>query len=381
MTKLVYIVDWLPPDHGAIGQYALKESRERAAAGDDVVLVGLSSRTSSTTTETLGRGRLTILRVGRAAVDKTRFARRALWTLDTDALLVSAALPHLVRADEILFTGSPPFLEHLLAPLNAILRKRLVFRIADFHPECAMAELERVPGPLRALQRLAITWRRSVTTLEVLGEDQRRLALSQGVRAERIVLRRSESPVVITPETQPLSIPDELRDYHVLLYSGTVAHAHEIDTFVRGYELHHQRPGRRMGLWLNAEGARADAFEMAVRARGLPIHRSRPLRLSMLARLLVTPDAHLITLRDEYVGLVVPSKVYGCIESGRDVLFIGSAEADVHLLCSAALDRAAYRHVVVGDMQGVAGALDGIAMRASSAPPLRVESTAETSTA
>ena len=39
----------------------------------------------------------------------------------------------------------------------------------------------------------------------------------------------------------------------------------------------------------------------------------------------MTPDAHLITLSDAFVGFVLPSKVHGCIASGRPVLFIGSA--------------------------------------------------------
>jgi len=33
---LVYICDWLPPDFGAVGQYALQFSREEAARGKSV---------------------------------------------------------------------------------------------------------------------------------------------------------------------------------------------------------------------------------------------------------------------------------------------------------------------------------------------------------
>jgi len=46
-------------------------------------------------------------------------------------------------ADEILFTGSPPLLLHWIAPLNVLLRKRLIYRITDFHPECLMAASAR----------------------------------------------------------------------------------------------------------------------------------------------------------------------------------------------------------------------------------------------
>ncbi len=98
-----------------------------------------------------------------------------------------------------------------------------------------------------------------------------------------------------------------------------------------------------------------------MRRENLPIHRSRPVPLSELARLLVTPDAHLITLRDAFVGYVLPSKIYGCLESGRPLLYIGSPRSDVHLLASQTLPPDRYRRVDVGDSAGVAEALEKIA--------------------
>ena len=45
--RLVYICDWLPPDFGAVGQYAVLFAREWARDGWDVTLVGLTSGKSS----------------------------------------------------------------------------------------------------------------------------------------------------------------------------------------------------------------------------------------------------------------------------------------------------------------------------------------------
>ena len=42
--RLVYICDWLPPDFGAVGQYAMLSAREWATSGWAVTLVGLTSR-------------------------------------------------------------------------------------------------------------------------------------------------------------------------------------------------------------------------------------------------------------------------------------------------------------------------------------------------
>jgi hypothetical protein len=358
--RLVYLCDWLPPDFGAVGQYSLLFARERAAQGDDVVLAGLSSTADSVAEERHGEGRLRIVRRRAATYDRADFRARALWTARTDLGLVWAVRRELRAADEILFTGSPPFLIQLLVPLNLLLRKRLTYRITDFHPECLMAEMDRVPVPLRLFHRWTLALRRRVDRFEVLGEDQRRRLLAIGIDPGRIVLKRDPSPVAIPPGTPPLDRPAELDGYAILLYSGNFGVAHDHETFVEGYRRHHREGSGRVALWLNATGSKADRVEEILRREGLPVHRGRPVPLAELPRLLVTPDAHLITLRDGFVGYVLPSKVYGCVQSGRGVLYVGSPDSDVHLLCARGAPPGRYWRADAGDPAGVFRALEEI---------------------
>ncbi len=370
MKRLVYLCDWLPPDFGAVGQYSLLFARRRAEAGEHVTLAGLSSTASATTEEAAGQGVLRIVRRKAPLYDRANFPARALWTARTNLGLLRAVGKELRAADEILITGSPPFLLHFVMPGKLLLGKRLTYRITDFHPECLMAEVAdrspggRVPLPLRAFHRLTVALRRRVDRFEVLGEDQRERLAEIGIPAERIVLQRDPSPVEIPPGTPPLDRPEELAGSVLLLYSGNFGVAHDHETFLEGYRRHHQEGSGRVGLWLNATGARADLVESALRAAGLPFHRSRPVPLALLPRLLVTPDAHLITLRDPFVGYVLPSKIYGCLASGRDLLYVGSPRSDVHLLASETLPAGAYRRVDAGDAAGVAAALEALADRA-----------------
>ncbi|MEA2602418.1 MAG: hypothetical protein QOF89_3410 [Acidobacteriota bacterium] len=368
MHRLVYLCDWLPPDFGAVGQYSLLFARERAARGEDVVLAGLSSTAASVEEERPGSGRLRIVRLRAPAYDRSDLRGRALWTARTDLSLVWKLRREIRGADEVLFTGSPPFLIHLLGPLNLLLRKRLTYRITDFHPECLMAEraAQGPPSPaLRLFYRWTVALRRRVDRFEVLGEDQRERLLAIGVRPERIVLKRDPSPVEIPTGTEPLPPPPELAGRVILLYSGNFGVAHDHETFVAGYRQHHREGSGRVALWLNATGSRADRVAEALLREGLPFHRSRPLPLELLPRLLVTPDVHLVTLRDEFVGYVLPSKIYGCIQSGRSLLYIGSPRSDVHLLASRDLPPGRYRRVDVGDAAGVAQALENLAAEAA----------------
>jgi hypothetical protein len=359
--RVVVLADWLPPEFGAIGQYAMLEARAEAAAGAEVTLAGLSSTAASIVAEAEGAGSLRIVRLRRPHYDRAALVQRALWTLRTNLALVLGTLRWLRTADEIRFTGSPPFLVHLLVPLNLLLRRRLVYRIADFHPECLIAELGRAPLALRALLGWTRWLRRRVDRLEVLGEDQRRRLLESGVRPERIEIRPLASPVAVEAGTEPLPRPVELADKRLLLYSGNFGVAHDDETFLEGYRLHHREGSGGVALWLNATGAKADRLEARLRELGLPVHRSRPVPLERLASLLVAPDAHLITLRDEFVGYVLPSKVWGCVASGRPVVFVGSAESDVHRICAARLAPGEYRRVPVGDATAMRRALDDLA--------------------
>jgi hypothetical protein len=358
---LVYLCDWLPPDFGAVGQYVLHFARQRAGLGNRVVLIGLSSRGTSIETETHGAGSLEIHRLHAPFYDKLSFGARMLWTLKTNFRLVLAAAPFARRASEIHFTGSPPFLLHFVFPLNLIWRAQLVYRLTDFWPECLMAELTKVPLWLRLLWNLTCTLRRRIGSFEVLGHDQRKRLESIGIASERMALVRDPSPVSFTGNESPLQVPEELDGRIILLYSGNWGIAHEIDTFVEGYLRHHREGSGRIGLWLNAVGSRADQVERHVRAHGLPVARTRPIALTDLPRLLVTPHAHLITLKDAFVGYVLPSKVHACIASGRPILFVGSGTSDIHMLCAEAEPRLFYKRVAVGDAAGLYAALEELA--------------------
>ena len=172
--RVVVIADWLPPDFGAVGQYMQMRARHFAERDHDVTLVGLSSKAASTVREQRGSGSLTEIRLRTAPVPRGALLGRLLWTIGTNLRLVWAALGPMRAADGILFTGSPPFLIHLLVPLRFLWRGRLVYRITDFHPECLIAAQDRPSRALSALQDLTNFWRRRVDRFEVLGEDQMR---------------------------------------------------------------------------------------------------------------------------------------------------------------------------------------------------------------
>jgi hypothetical protein len=357
--RLVYICDWLPPDFGAVGQYAMLFSREWANDGWEVTLVGLTTgKSSRQAAVSVGDGTLEIVRVHRRTYEKQRFAQRAVWTVLSNLLLLQAAFGAMRRADAVLFTGSPPLMLHFIAPLNVLLRKRLIYRITDFHPECLIAERGSSGLALGLLLRLTQFWRRRIDTFEVLGVDQGRRLADMGIPEDRVRLKRDPSPVAFVPGLAPLPVPNELRGgAGVILYSGNWGTAHDERTFIDGYSKYILQSELGLRFWLNATGAKSDRVESELRSRGVPVYRSSLVPLERVPRLLLAADVHLITLSDPFVGYVLPSKIHACIESGKSILFIGSEHSDVHLLASRALPTDKYSRVSPGDADGLVNVL------------------------
>lgn len=358
---VLILTDWLPPDFGAVGQYALQDARQLAAQGQQVELVGFSSTRPGVEVERPGTGELRILRLPSLPYARDRWVERALWTATAHEKLLGVARRRLAAVEEVHCSESPPFLIHRLAPLARRAGVRLVYRLTDFYPEVLWAGRGGPPAGLGWLARRADRLRRTLDRIEVLGEDARERLLEARMPPERIVLRRDASPVPIRGDEAPLPRPASLAGKVVLLYSGNFGVAHEERTLLDGLTLHHRTGSGRVGLWLNATGAKADALAHGLEARKIPHHRSHPVPLAQLPSLLRAADVHLITLRNEFVGLVLPSKVYAILALGGPLLFVGSARSDVARLARERLSEDRFWRVEVGDEAGLARALEEIA--------------------
>jgi Glycosyl transferase 4-like domain len=366
-APLFYVVDWLPPDFGAVGQYGLIFARELAESGRRVYLLGLTTGTTAVERQAYaGGGRLEITRIGAPAYNRTRTIERLQWTLRINFQLIRAVLAHPASAEaDVLFTGAPPFMLFFAIPLKVLRKVRLIYRITDFYPEVIIAELGKRSFLLRALEHVTWFLRRRVDAFEALGEDQRQILIRGGIPATRITVKRDRSPITIAESPRPLPRPPELKDRKILLYSGNYGLAHDVDTVVEGMVRHHRTGSAQFGFWLNASGRNVETIAARLMAANVPFARSTPGPLDQLASILAIADVHLITLRSSFSGIVLPSKVYACIASQRPILFVGPASSDVHLLCTQT-DKRCYARVEPGDAVGFAEALERFASTGTS---------------
>lgn len=68
--------------------------------------------------------------------------------------------------------------------------------------------------------------------------------------------------------------------------------------------------------------------DLKFKTAGAVVHVSGYVSEEETPRLLASARVHLITMSPGWEGIVVPSKLYGCLRTGRPVLFIGPEDAD-----------------------------------------------------
>jgi glycosyltransferase involved in cell wall biosynthesis len=116
-------------------------------------------------------------------------------------------------------------------------------------------------------------------------------------------------------------------------YSGNLGRVHELDAIIEAMAdladtgLNVDRP---ITFLFIGGGALYPKLHREITRRGWTNVQFQPHQPSeRLAESLSVPDVHLISLRPEFEGLVVPSKLYGILAAGRPALFIGDKDGEV----------------------------------------------------
>ena len=153
----------------------------------------------------------------------------------------------------------------------------------------------------------------------------------------------------------------------MLLYAGNYGVAHEVDTVAEGYARHHREGSRPRAVMAERDRRRRRrSCATARRRRACRSIARRRCQSNDWPACCALPDAHLVTLKDGFIGYVMPSKIYACIDSGRPQPRSSAApNSDVDLLARSA--KAGYWRVPCGDVAGFAEALEQIANSANRA--------------
>ncbi len=169
---------------------------------------------------------------------------------------------------------------------------------------------------------LADFTRRRADGIIALGECMKDRLVSRGLNPATIHVADNWAD---SQAIQPLPRPGDPSRL-VLLYSGNLGLAHDVDTLAHAMLALRDDP--RFRFVFVGSGGRTPELKSFCGTHALSAVEFRPYaQRSSLSESLAAGDIGLVTQRDACCGSVVPSKVYGLLAAGRPVLFIGPRAA------------------------------------------------------
>jgi colanic acid biosynthesis glycosyl transferase WcaI len=307
----------------------LTELCEALAADYDVTVITGRLHEHEQDPDYEGRGGVEIVRVHSAAYDRTRLHRRALNYLTYVVRALRRGLFDVDRPDLVLCMTDPPMVGDVALAVARRFRVPLVVVSQDVFPEIAV-ELGRLTNPVlvRLLDLLTRLYLRRADTVVAIGETMKRRLEHKGVRPERVrVIQNWVDTTAISPQPRvnPWALANGFGDRFVVMHSGNIGHAQDLDTLIRASTRLDDLS--TLAVTLVGFGARhAHYVRMAeeVRAETVTFLDYQP--RDMLSQSLSSADIHFVGLARGLSGYVVPSRLYGILAVARPV--IAAADED-----------------------------------------------------
>lgn len=335
--KIVFVNRFYSPDHSATSQMLTDLAIALAAGGVDVHIVTSRQRYDDPQASLPPHERqdgVEVHRVWTSAFGRGNLPGRAFDYLSF-YVAASAKLFALARSGDVIVAMTDPPLVSVPAGWIARLRgARLVNWLQDLFPEVA-ANLGMAParGPGGSLLRwLRDRSLRRAAANVVLGQRMRERVVECGVDPKKIaVIPNWADGTQLRPmhrDKNPLRAEWGLGTRFTIGYSGNMGRAHEFRTVLDAADA--LRAQADIAFLFIGGGAQKAALATAATERGLSsilFHPYQP--RESLEQSLGAADVHLVTLRPELEGLVVPSKFYGVAAVGRPTIFIGDSKGEI----------------------------------------------------
>jgi len=335
--QVIFLNRFFFPDHSATSQMLSDVAFHLAKSGREVQVI--TSRLGYENPDLRFPAHEVINGVTVHRVWSTRFGRhrtggRALDYL-TFYLAATIRLLQLARSGDIVIAKTDPPLLSVLAAFCCRARDaRLINWLQDLFPEVAGAL--GVPFTRGWIGDRLLALRNHSLRIAVMnivpGERMAQRVTRQGPNPARVIVipnwANGQAIRPVEPAVNPLREQWGLAGKFVVGYSGNLGRAHDVNTLVGTIRELQQFPDI-VFLFIGAgQGLQKLADE--IRKLQLGNVQFRPYQpRDKLGLSLTVPDVHIVTLRPELEGLVVPSKFYGAIAAGRPIVFVGDVDGEI----------------------------------------------------
>src|SRR3954451_17166653 len=315
---------------GEATAHLLTELCEALAAEYDVTVVTgrLHGREDTPDTET--RNGVRIVRVRSTAFDRAQLSRRGL-NYGTYLSRAAARALGLGRPDVTLCMTDPPMVGALAVVLGRRYGAPVIVVSEDVFPEIAV-ELKRLGHPDRSALLGAITSfaLRRADRVVAIGDTMGRRLEVKGVESGRMrVIPNWVDTRTLTPRPRDneWARANGLVDGFVVMHSGNVGHAQNLDNLIRATTfLRDLGDLRAVIVGFGAQHAANVALAEVLETANVSFLPYQP--RERLPESLSSADVHFVGLGKGLAGYVVPSRLYGILAVGRPVVVAADADSE-----------------------------------------------------
>jgi glycosyltransferase involved in cell wall biosynthesis len=249
---------------------------------------------------------------------------------------VTACLLRLLAAGDVVVAKTdPPLISVVAAACAALKGARLIAWMQDVFPEVAERLKVALPRPVMRCLAFLRDWslHRALVTVALGERMQQHLVSACGVSPDRIsVIHNWADSETIRPmsgASSPFRKEWRLENRFVVAYSGNMGRAHEFETIVQAMI---ELQGEREVLFLFiGDGNKAEWLRSQVEQHGLreTVSFLPYADRARLSESLGAADVHLVSLKPDLEGLIVPSKFYAIAAAGKPAIFIGDLNGEI----------------------------------------------------
>ncbi len=335
--RIIFVNRYGYPDHSATSQIMSDLAASLASSGLSVAMVTSRLCYDNPSAQLLPREQWKHVDIHR--VWTSRFGRKHLAGRLVDYLTFYLTLPWtlwrvLGRGDIVIAKTDPPLISLVVAAIAKLRGAVLVNWLQDVFPELAVAMGEpKIPRLLsRTLQMLRNTSLRWASMNVVIGERMSEYFHKQGIATEQLQVipnwAHEDDIVPMSTHASQLRRSLNLSDKFVVGYSGNLGRAHDIETlFDAALKL---RNTRHIAFLIIGGGHGYDQLRLRATQAELESIIFQPYQpLEKLSDSMAAADMHLVSLRPELEGHIVPSKFYGIAAAARPIVFIGDEDGEL----------------------------------------------------
>jgi glycosyltransferase involved in cell wall biosynthesis len=269
------------------------------------------------------RNGVEIVRVHSTAYDRSPLHRRAINYFTYVVRALRRGLLKTPRPNLVLCMTDPPMIGDVALVVARRFRVPLVVVSQDVFPEIAV-ELGRLRNPIlvRLLDVLTRFYLRRADRIVAIGNRMKERLEAKGAPAGRVsVIPNWVDTKAITPQPRDNDWAREhdLVGRFVVMHSGNVGHAQDLDTLIHATT--HVRDLDGLAVVLIGTGARyADHVALAKRVKADKVTFLGYQPREVLPQSLSSADVHFLGLARGLAGYVVPSRLNGILAAGRPVI-------------------------------------------------------------